>query len=209
MIFVCVLAHICFIMIASWEGFNLLHDIIIRYPNGYVLCVRVCVVVDVDWIKDRKPIINEYNHINNSRKSEIHTKNLQWLNDKPTNRNYWLHDGIYMHIHTLQKFYERIKHILLRNIVIQNIWYDWPASDRASKHHPNIQSHNSLALGFNIFRLGGGAAYDFIKAVSHRSYTKCTECNFVRLSTSPFDWLYIAVVWFVVCCFCFLLCILH
>lgn len=61
--------HICFIMIALWEGFNLLHDIIIRHPNGYVLrCLYVC-VVDVDWIKNQKPIRNEYNNLNNNNKN--------------------------------------------------------------------------------------------------------------------------------------------
>lgn len=153
--------HICFIMIGLWEGFNLLHGIIIRYPNGYVLCLNacVCVVVHVDWIKDRKPIINEYNHNNNN--IAMHTKKSQWLNDKLTSRNYWLHDGIHTHTHTAGKFYERIKRTLKRATSRFKV-FDM-TSQAASEHQ-------TLALTVPVFLsvCFGDAIYDFIKAVSLR-----------------------------------------
>lgn len=86
--------HICFIMIALWEGFNLLYDIIIRYPNGYVLrlcvycIVYVCFIIDTIITTTAKTWKewNSYEEI-----AMIWTINRQ-------NRNYWLYDGIHIYI---------------------------------------------------------------------------------------------------------------
>lgn len=190
-------------MIALWEGFNLLHDIIIPYPNGYVLCVRVCVVVDVDCIKNQKPIINEYNHnsstttatANTYRKSEIHMKKSQWLNDKPDKR-----ELLVLRWDIAQKFYERIKHTLEQQ---RHSYNTFDTTGRGQPIH-----WLCISLGFSHFWWWWCCCL-WLYFVAHTisqlqirlNTTKYTEfgISFVRSIVNQPIWLaYIALVWLVV-----------